>query len=57
MTEPFRPASIEEAIARVIFENMGDIDGDEADWLHFKEDCMSAAEEILKRYPLQIPKS
>lgn len=50
----FRPKSIEEAIARIIFENIPDIDGDEADWLFYKEDLIMAAQEILRRYPLKI---
>jgi hypothetical protein len=48
----FQPDSIQESIARIIFENISDIDGDEADWLLVREDCLDAAEEILKRFPL-----
>jgi len=40
-------------IARIIFEKMSDIDGDLADWLHYREDCESAAQEIIDKYLTQ----
>lgn len=40
------PAQIE-AAAKAIFDHMSDIDGDEADWIHFSEDCMEQAEAAL----------
>ena len=37
-----------EAAARAIFEHMTDIDGDEADWLYFREMLMDGARAALK---------
>lgn len=37
-------------IARIIFENLRDIDGDMADWLHFQDELEDAAQEILDQF-------
>lgn len=47
---PRTKKTIEEKIARIIFDNMRDIDGDEADWLYFREELEAAAREIIKRF-------
>lgn len=45
MTEPTQ-AQIE-AAARAIFENISDIDGDEADWILLRDDCAAGAKAAL----------
>ena len=44
-----------ERIARIIFENMTDIDGDEADWLYFREALETAADAIIKEFNIVGP--
>lgn len=36
-----------EVAARAIFENMSDIDGDEADWILLQDDCIAGAKAAL----------
>lgn len=59
MGNPFalpRPKTLEERIARRIFDCMSDIDHDMADWIHFRDDCMEAAANILKMREFRIRK-
>ncbi len=37
-------------IARTIFEEIPDLDHDEADWLLFQEDLLAAAKTIIEEY-------
>jgi hypothetical protein len=50
---------VEEKIARIIFNTLAsweDIDGDEADWIHYREMLEDAASQIMKKFGVAEPR-